>query len=126
MNLGRQGLHAVDGQEGLIVQRVYSQSVGILLAGKLTRILVQAVQPRVIAAARQRQRQTSEGEQLELDLGTGTGDGANRIQRQFDRRADGCGAVAQEEASRRLIVDIEERAGDEWPAAACGQGGDVV
>ena len=69
MHLVRQGLHAVDRQEGLAVERVDGQPIRILLAGELAGVLVQSMMAGMVASSGYSERQAAEGEQLELGLG---------------------------------------------------------
>ncbi len=103
-----------------------AESVRVFLADELAGVLVQPVQPRVIAAARQRERQPAEGEHLDLKLRARLGDYAHGGERQFHRRAKRHRAARRKKLRRSLIIDVDERPRHERPAGARGQGGHIV
>ena len=70
----RHGLGAVDGEKRLAVEGVENHAVGILGANVLAVVLVQAVDPRMVAPRRDRQRQAPEHLNFELDGVGGIGE----------------------------------------------------
>ena len=81
LNLVGKGLHAVDREELLVVERIDRETVRIPFACELARILVKAVDARMIAASGQGERQSAEREDLELGLRTFQGHAADRRKR---------------------------------------------
>ena len=78
LNLIGKGLHAIDSEELLVVERIGRETIGILFAGELARILMKAVDPRMITPSRECERQPSKREDLKLRFGAFLGHGADR------------------------------------------------
>lgn len=116
LHLVGQGLHAVDRQEFLIVERVDGEAVQVFLASELTGILVQPMMPRVVASSGDGEGQPSEGKQFEVGFGTCLRHVADGCEGQFDRRADHACPAIDQELRGGFIVDIQERPRDEWPS----------
>ena len=116
----RQGLGAVDGQQGDPVEGLHPHPLLVLGADVLAGILVEAVGAGVIAARRDRQRQTADDLDLELHRGRG-GERRERARRQLDRQRDAGRAAPREDAERALVVDVDEGADGVGPSRQQGQ-----
>jgi|GEM_PF-5239451 len=103
------GLHTVQRQEGLAVQRLDRQTVRLLAADEKAVVLDLALGTGMGAARRDGERHAAEGEDLEIDIGAVGNDPLDRGEGQFRRQANGSGAPARQQPRGRRIVDVDQR-----------------